>query len=102
MGNQRARREAFFDSHPWCCFCGGGVAATTEDHIPARTLFRGKQWPERYVFPACTNCNHASSLDELALAALVRIQVSDFTPGDELEFEEALAKLNRRRPEWVS
>jgi len=33
---------------------------------------------------------------------LVRIQVSDFAPGDEKEFEEALAKLNRRRPEWVA
>ena len=102
MGTQRSRRVAFFKSHPLCCFCGGASAATTEDHIPARTLFREKQWPEGYVFPACHDCNHGSSLDELVLGWIVRIQVSDYTANDESELEDALTKLNRRRPEWVA
>lgn len=101
MGNQRARREAFFRDNPFCCFCGGSTPAAEIDHIPARHLFRGRQWPEGYEFPACSDCNRASSLDELALGALVRIQVTPTDPPDEKEMQQAFDKLNKRRPEWL-
>lgn len=77
------------------------MPATEEDHIPARHLFRGRQWPQGYVFPACAQCNDASTMDELVLGWLMRIRVTDCSAADEAEMEEALAKLNRRRPEWV-
>ena len=48
---ERARRTRFLAAHPYCCFCGGVVATETEDHIPARSLFVNRQWPEGYVFP---------------------------------------------------
>ncbi len=52
MGKRdRLRRQAFFEKHPMCCFCGGGTPAIEMDHIPARYLFTGRQWPEGYVFP---------------------------------------------------
>ena len=101
MGTQRARRQAFFAAHPHCCFCGGQVAATEIDHIPARHLFRRREWPEGYEFPACTPCNRQSALDELVMGAVVRIQVSDLSAEDEREMLEAFAKINNRRPEWI-
>lgn len=101
MGSGKARREAFLREHPFCCFCGGSVTAVEEDHIPARHLFRGRQWPEGFVFPACSACNDSSSMDELVLGWLVRIQVSESSAADEEEMARTLDQLNRRRPEWV-
>jgi hypothetical protein len=56
MGAQKAKKAAFLANHPVCCFCGT-AAATTDDHVPARVCFKGRQWPEGYVFPACAECN---------------------------------------------
>lgn len=102
MGNQRARRQQFFAQHPRCCFCGGEALATEIDHIPARHLFRNRQWPEGYEFPACSACNRASSLDELVMGALVRIRINDANNDvDKREVSESFGALNRRRPEWM-
>lgn len=98
----RKRREAFFQGNPWCCFCGGDAPAEEIDHIPARHIFRGRQWPEGYEFPACAACNDASSLDELVLGWLLRIQLGDYDPEDEREMNTALQQLHRRRPEWLA
>src|SRR4051794_40646259 len=69
---KRAIREQFLKDHPLCCFCGGATTATTEDHVPSRALFRDRQWPEGYVFPACQKCNGVSSKHELIIAMLGR------------------------------
>jgi hypothetical protein len=99
MGNQRLRRQAFFEDHPHCCFCG--EAATEEDHIPARHLFRDRAWPEGYVFPACGACNDSSALDELLLGVLLRIRLNDYSPEGKKDLAQAIEKVNRRRPEWI-
>lgn len=96
------KRQRFFETHPTCCFCGGEQAAVQIDHIPARHLFRNRNWPEGYEFPACADCNKASSIDELVMGWIVRIQLSDLTPEDEAEMSAALEKLHARRPEWVA
>ena len=101
MGNRQRLRKAFFSSHPFCCFCGGAEPAPEEDHIPARHLFRGRQWPEGYVFPACAPCNAASAVDELVMGWLVRVAISDLSSEDEHELQLALAKLYDRKPHWV-
>lgn len=100
MGNSKQRRLAFFKQHPMCCFCGGATPATEEDHIPARHLFRKRQWPEGYAFPACGACNDASADDELAMGFLVRIALSEMSIDDEQELEDAIRKLNDRRKDW--
>lgn len=101
MGNRQRVRRAFFAAHPLCCFCGGGVAAAEEDHIPARGLFRERAWPEGYVFPACVECNRGSADDELAMAWLVRIQISSPDQAEERELERALRNLHDRHPDWI-
>lgn len=102
MGKRdRIRRQAFFDKHPVCCFCGGETPAVEIDHIPARHLFIGRQWPMGYEFPACATCNDASASDELIMGFLVRIQISDLTSDDEKELERAIWNINDRHPELL-
>ena len=73
MGAKKNKLQRFLLKHPHCCFCGGGTPATTIDHIPARTCFRGRAFPETFEFPACEPCNRASRLDEIAFAFYVKL-----------------------------
>lgn len=101
MGNSRIRRAQFFAAHPLCCFCGGDGTANEEDHIPARSLFRERMWPEGYVFPACSECNRDSAADELAMGWLVRICISKPSDATRKDLRQALSKLKDRRPDFV-
>jgi hypothetical protein len=73
LGKRKTRTEKFLDKHPTCCFCGGGEPACSIDHQPARALFDGREGPEDFEFPACSNCNRSSSQHENALALLIRL-----------------------------
>ena len=73
-----------------CCFCGGVTIATEEDHIPARAVFTKRAWPEGYVFPACEQCNRASSLDELVVAMLSRTFPGPSTESETRELEQCV------------
>jgi hypothetical protein len=66
------KRQRFLADHPFCCFCGGTVAATTTDHVPNKAFFVNRDWPEGYEFPACSNCQGNSRVSELVCAAVVR------------------------------
>ena len=85
MGRSKQRRKQFLNKHPYCCFCGGIVASETEDHIPPRTIFDNRQWPEGFVFPACVNCNHASRSDEQICGLVCRFSS---TPPDDHQLKE--------------
>ena len=74
MGQRQLRRQRFFAEHPLCCFCGGSAPATTEDHVPARSLFDKRDWPEDYAFPACLPCNGITADDEKIVAMLSRLR----------------------------
>ena len=102
MGNRQKLRKAFFADHPRCCFCGGGASAVEEDHIPARTMFRRREWPQGYVFPACIDCNRASAIDELAMSWLVRITIREPDAEAIGEMSRSLIQLHDRRPDWVA
>jgi hypothetical protein len=73
MGDKKRRKQTFLAAHPICCFCGGDTPANTEDHVPARGIFDGRQWPEGYSFPACEPCNGATWHDEKVVAMLARL-----------------------------
>ena len=76
MGESRRRNKrnvAFFEKHPFCCFCGGGRPATTRDHVPSKQMFHLKYRPQGLEFPACEQCNHSTSPHELAAALLSRL-----------------------------
>jgi hypothetical protein len=88
---RKAERNAeFLRQHPRCVYCGG--PANTIDHCPPRCFFLRRQWPETFEFPACSDCNTSASLDEMAIAFLVRVKLSE--PMSDIDFEE-LKRLAR-------
>lgn len=95
MGQRKARRLAFFQNHPYCCFCGGSTSATTEDHWPPRSMFRGRVWPEGFVFPACVACNEKSRLTEKLLGLLLHGSHAD---EDRRQYQEVVASVRRDYP----
>jgi len=78
VGQQKNRLEKFLKEHPFCCFCGGAEHATSKDHLPPRTVFRDKKWPEGYEFPACEKCNNGSAENDALVGMMSR-----FGPGDD-------------------
>lgn len=92
--NRQALRREFFAQHAMCIFCGGEERAITEDHIPPRSLFRERKWPEGYVFPACMRCNQASKDDENFLAAVLRLTLQE---PDKLDRRELRKHLDAAR-----
>jgi len=76
MGEAQRRKVKIKTSAP-CIFCGGGTLATTKEHCPPKALFRNKEWPDGYVFPACINCNGGSSDEDLIVAFLAHLKTED-------------------------
>jgi hypothetical protein len=98
MGEKARRKRQFLAENPFCCFCGGGNPATTEDHVPHRALFTGRRWPEGYVFPACENCNSNTRLAEQVVNFLSRCYQDPFGRQEETEFNRALDALGNNHP----
>lgn len=96
MGDRKRRRDAFFKKHPKCCFCGGDTPATTEDHQPGRVFFKGRHWPEGFVFPACKSCNDASRESEELLAVLIHGEAES---DDRSKFLSLAESVHRRYPD---
>jgi hypothetical protein len=71
MGQAKQRKEKFLNQP--CIFCGGTNLSTTVDHIPARSFFLNRQWPEGFEFPACLKCNQESRSTEARLALISRL-----------------------------
>ncbi len=86
MGDIRenlTRNERFLQKHPWCCLCGGSVAATTIEHAPPKVFFINKEVPAAtHRVPACARCNNGSgALDQVAaLASLIQATVHKDIP----------------------
>lgn len=98
MGERKARRDSFFRSHPFCCFCGGEVTATTEDHWPPRMIFEDRQWPEGFVFPACEPCNRTSSSAEALIALLIHGAAQN---EDRTTYRKVVASIRQNHPGLV-
>ena len=101
MGQRTNRLQQFLQRHPWCCYCGGTAAAETEDHWPPRAAFFGRRWPDGFVFPACTHCNHFTSNHEalFALVCTMRPAKEGFTPRESARLSKAVRAQRRRHPE---
>jgi hypothetical protein len=99
LGRKAELRKRFFDKHPLCCFCGGSVRATEVDHIPSRSLFSDRQWPEGYEFPACAQCNDASRWDEEVVAFLSRAYPDPSTDSELKQYKRILDSLAKHRPD---
>src|SRR5687767_1892195 len=98
MGTSKSFHDKFIAQHPLCCFCGGHVPATTVDHVPPRTLFRSRKWPEGFIFPACQDCNKATRRDELLVGMLARIFPDSEAPEHKNELHKQMAAVNTNFP----
>ena len=94
----RKRKEDFYREHPFCAFCGGSVPATTVEHCPPRAMFQNKQWPEGFEFPACFDCNHGSSNDDLLVAMLARVNPFEETGDTDGRFSGLVKGVNTQFP----
>ena len=101
MGEANNRKKRFLADHPVCCFCGGDEPATTIDHAPPRVCFPDKIGPEGFEFPACSNCQNASRLDELALGFFVRLVDGDTANYRQAQSNQLIAGLKNNLPHLI-
>lgn len=99
MGQRKQKRLIFFKEHPFCCFCGGGVTTEELDHQPARAFFIGREWPEGFVFPACTQCNRLSKDAENAISAII---FTATTKSDKARKRQQLDWFGANRPDIIA
>lgn len=90
---RRIKRE-FLARNPYCCFCGGKTPATTEDHVPSRQMFDGRQRPKGLEVPACERCNQATKQDEQVAAMLGRV----FPDPEEGEIRRIMQAVKNNNP----
>lgn len=102
MGAKASRRQAFLAQHPRCCFCGGAAPSEEVDHVPSRVLFKERKWPEGFEFPACTQCNRATALDEQVVAMLALVTASSSDPSLTAEVQARMQAIANNLPELFS
>jgi hypothetical protein len=93
----RTTLNDFISKHPKCCFCGGQSDTATRDHVPPKIMFRRKQWPDGYEFPACRACNSGSRLMDQSLALLVQASIDD-PSYDHGDFTKVLGGVRNNTP----
>lgn len=95
---QLSHTRAFLLSHTRCIFCS--ETAEEIDHIPPKRVFRSKQWPEGFEFPACMSCNQGSKDHDQLFSLLVRLCDSkDMCAYEREEMDKILKALHRHFPE---
>ncbi|MCX7552595.1 hypothetical protein OS175_01790 [Marinicella sp. S1101] len=88
----------FLRKHPKCCFCGGVNVSDEIDHIPARSLFLDRQWPEGYEFPACVKCNRNSRHAENIVAVISRLSPHTSSRESHFKMKKRFDSLERNYP----
>jgi len=73
LGQSKTKVQRFLMSNPTCIFCGGCTPASTQDHVPPRSIFIDRKWPDGYVFAACTKCNNESSDSEYLVSIMAKM-----------------------------
>jgi hypothetical protein len=90
--------QTFLLEHPICCFCGGGVQATTRDHVPAKIIFDGKHRPKGIEVPACERCQQYSKKHELVAAMVARIFPNSSGSLQRKEFKKVIQRAFKAVP----
>lgn len=101
MGESAARRRAFFEAHPRCCFCAGSRLATTRDHQPGRVLFKDRVWPDGFVFPACEPCNQISAPSEKVMALLLHGEGASDDSPNRSRYKSLIESIRREHPDLI-
>ncbi|TVV76452.1 HNH endonuclease [Sphingomonas solaris] len=97
--DRKPTKAEFLLTHPLCCFCGGRRPAVERDHAPARIVFRGKQGPDEFEFPACAECNRAMALSEQVTAFYIRSIDQTYDQLDAEEYSKLIRGIVNNAPE---
>ncbi|MEA2911090.1 MAG: hypothetical protein QOJ15_3171 [Bradyrhizobium sp.] len=100
MANRKKLTPELLKKHPICCFCGGGVAATTADHVPARIQFWRKRRPGGLELPACLSCNVGTRALEQVAALFSRMRVEELSPDEAAEVRQLSISTDLSFPGW--
>ena len=69
VGESKRKIKVFALKHPICCLCGT-FPTVTRDHLPPRSVFINKAFPEEFIFPACEKCNVGTSVEDQIFVSL--------------------------------
>lgn len=89
MGEARQRsltRQQILVSEPRCIYCAR--SSETLEHMPPRSLFRGKLRPHGYEFAACEACNECTRVSDALVGILARMAPTD-SLGEQWQLDEA-------------
>ena len=101
MGEARSkqrRRQEFFKQHPFCCYCGGNVIATTVDHVPSRQTFALKRRPKGLEVPACHACNQYTAKHEQVAALIARMYPDPPKKAEQEEVRKLVKAISKNNP----
>ena len=101
MGDARLKQKELEKARKPCIFCGGQNLATTKEHCPPRSMFRDRQWPVGYDFPACESCNGGSSNSDLIVAFMAHMRLA----ADDAQFTAGVGlmkSVNRQVPNMLA
>lgn len=102
MCARRIGSSAFYEKHPYCCFCGGSVGAETVEHAPPRVLFRDKKRLKGLEFPACKRCNNGTSdLDQVAALFCLTMGAALNPDMDSEYWEKIFLGVKNNSPEVI-
>lgn len=96
MGEAKRKQSAtekLIAKHPDCFFCGGSRQATTREHMPPKSMFDNSHRPNKFVVPACAECNSGTRTADLAAAIVSRWS---YDSGD-LERKDQIKLFSRAR-----
>ncbi len=60
MAEAKRKLKTFIKKHQTCCFCSRNPTET-RDHVPPKSVFLSRRFPDEFVFPACKTCNEGTS-----------------------------------------
>ncbi len=60
MAEAKRKLKAFIKKHRTCCFCSKNQTET-RDHVPPKSVFLSRRFPDEFIFPACKSCNEGTS-----------------------------------------
>jgi len=97
MGQKKTKNQRFLERNPICIFCGGTQPAEDEDHVPPRTLFWDRKWPEGYSFGACRKCNNSSSNDDYIVGLLAKMGPQSLNIDRKRQLQVLINKLTHKK-----
>ena len=101
MSRKSRKKSRFLEQHTLCCFCGGSTTSEEIDHLPSRSCFDNRCFPDGFEFPACHTCNASTKEEEQAVALLSRVHSHPDAPAIPAEIGRYTAGVANNNPDVI-